>query len=104
MKFCIKNFDLKIFSVKKILEKTFNELLFEGDILKLAFSHQKNLDILKEYLNLFWDYNTLVVNLTNDEIFEKIFGRIIANKTNDFDMSLFVKLIIENLFNVKFFI
>jgi hypothetical protein len=106
--FCIKNFDLKISSMKNLLEKTFNDYIFNPEILKLAFSNFNKTEILKNYLNLYWDYNTLIKNFNNDEILEKIFLKIskiskISNEA-DCDLTLFIKLIVENLFNVKFFI
>jgi len=103
MKFCIKNFELKISSMKNLLEKTFNEYLFNAEILKIGFSDFKLTKILKEYLNLFWDYNTLIKNFNNDEILQKIFFKI-SKINKDYDLSLFIKLIIENLFNVNFFL
>lgn len=100
MKFCVKNFDLKISLMKNFLEKTFNQYLFKGEILKIAFSDLQKTEMLKDYLNLFWDYNTFIKNFNNEEILEQIFKKI-SKISIDCDLFLFIRLIIENLFNVS---
>lgn len=97
IKFTVQNYDSKISFFDGFLQKTFDNILSD----KIFIEHNEKKQIkLKEYFQLFWQYNSFIKGKLNDEICDTIMNKISNSKTNIIFMKNIVKLIIENFFEV----
>ncbi len=96
LKFTIENYDKKFSFFNSFIDSAFYYILNSNC---LKEQNERKILKLKEYLKLFWYFNTFIKGKVNEEISDLLFSKLSSTKNITLIKNI-LKLIIENLFDV----
>jgi len=96
LKFTIENYDKKFNFFEEFINAAFDYLLNSNSFKE---KNEKKINKIKEYLQLFWYFNTYVKGKYNEEVSEILLNKIAKSK-NLLVIKNILKLVIDNLFEV----
>jgi hypothetical protein len=96
LKFTIENYDKKFNFFEDFINAAFDYLLNSNSFKE---KNEKKINKIKEYLQLFWYFNTYVKGKYNEEVSEILLNKIAKSK-NLLMIKNILKIVIDNLFEV----
>jgi hypothetical protein len=96
LKFAIENYDKKFSFFNNFIDSAFDFILKSES---LKEKNEKKINKIKEYLQLFWFFNTFIKGKFNEEVSDILLNKISSSK-NLFLVKNILKIVIDNLLEV----
>jgi hypothetical protein len=98
LKFSVENYDKKFSFFDNFIESAFDFILNSNS---LKEKNEQRINKIKDYLQLFWSFNTRIKGKFNEEVSEILLNKI-SNTKNLSMIKSILKTVIDNLFEVSF--
>lgn len=96
LKFTIENYDKKFNFFEDFINDVFDFIM---NSISFKEKNDKKINRIKEYLQLFWHFNTYVKGKYNEEVSEILLNKL-SNSKNLLLTKSILKIVIDNLFEV----
>jgi len=97
LKFAIENYHKKFSFFNGFIDAAFDFILNSNSSFKEK--NEKKLNRIKEYLRLFWFFNTYIKGKINEEVSDILLNKI-SNSKNLLLVKNVLKIVVDNLFEV----